>query len=134
MPPLLTSKKFKIKTAFKHLNINQMFDKIQMILIMKTSISNNRISRLNSYNKNYKIVNQFRQNPRRYVYCFDCKMALRPFTFSKGAILPRVDYEAAVKLEITYIGEVPWIYLTLTSITVPSHGQSFTSCLDLLGY
>ena len=27
--------------------INQMFDKIQMILMIKTSISNNRISRLN---------------------------------------------------------------------------------------
>ena len=29
------------------MNINQKFDKIQMILMMKTSISNNRISRLN---------------------------------------------------------------------------------------
>ena len=29
------------------LNIDQMFDKIQMISMMKTSISNNRISRLN---------------------------------------------------------------------------------------
>ena len=29
---------------FKQININQTFDKIQMILIMKTSISNNRIS------------------------------------------------------------------------------------------
>ena len=32
---------------FKQLNINQMFDKIQMILMIKTSISNNRILRLN---------------------------------------------------------------------------------------
>ena len=32
---------------FKQININQMFDKIQMILMMKTGISNNRISRLN---------------------------------------------------------------------------------------
>ena len=32
---------------FTQININQMFDKIQMILMMKTSISNNRISRLN---------------------------------------------------------------------------------------
>ena len=29
------------------LNIDQMFDEIQMISMMKTSISNNRISRLN---------------------------------------------------------------------------------------
>ena len=34
---------------FKQLNINQIFDKIQMILMMKTSISNNRISRLKKY-------------------------------------------------------------------------------------
>ena len=34
---------------FKQININQMFDKIQMILMMKTSIPNNRISRLNKY-------------------------------------------------------------------------------------
>ena len=33
--------------SFRQLNIKQMFDKIQMILMMKTSISNNRISRLN---------------------------------------------------------------------------------------
>ena len=33
--------------------INQMFDKIQMILMMKTSISNNRISRLN-----YTLINK----------------------------------------------------------------------------
>ena len=32
----------------QQLNINQMFDKIQMILMMKMSISNNRISRLNN--------------------------------------------------------------------------------------
>ena len=32
---------------FKPININQMFDKIQMILMMKTSIWNNRISWLN---------------------------------------------------------------------------------------
>ena len=30
------------------------------------------------------------------------------FTFSRGAILPHVDYRAQVMLEITYIGEVPW--------------------------
>ena len=33
------------------------------------------------------------------IYCFDCKMALKPFTFSNGAILPRVNCGAAVKLE-----------------------------------
>ena len=29
--------------------MNQMFDKIQMILMMRTSISNNRLSRLNNF-------------------------------------------------------------------------------------
>ena len=56
MPPLLTSKKsYDIKShsltinvnLFKQLNVNQMFDKIQMILMMKTSISNNLLSGLN---------------------------------------------------------------------------------------
>ena len=62
---IITSSIVKNTTAFKHLNsdpltininlfkqlnINQMFDKIQMILMMKTSISNNRISRLNNKN------------------------------------------------------------------------------------
>ena len=67
MLPLLTSKKVKDENAFKHLNsvmwysklpliininlfkqinINHMFLKIQMILMMKMSISNNGISRL----------------------------------------------------------------------------------------
>ena len=54
MPSLLTSTKLNIKTAFKHLKIIQqiiqMFDKIQMILMKKSSISNNRISRLNDLN------------------------------------------------------------------------------------
>ena len=31
---------------FKEININQIFDKIQMILMMKTSISNNHLLRL----------------------------------------------------------------------------------------
>ena len=44
---------------FKQLNINQMFDKIQMILMMKTSISNNRMSRLNKMNRlNHVDVNR----------------------------------------------------------------------------
>ena len=58
---LLTSKKVKDKNSLKHLkvtnltininlfkqiNINQMFDKISMILMMITNISNNCISRL----------------------------------------------------------------------------------------
>ena len=33
---------------FKQININQMFDKIQIILMMKMSISNKRIWRLNN--------------------------------------------------------------------------------------
>ena len=37
---------------FKQVNMNQMFEKIQMILMMKMSISNNRISRLNKYRAN----------------------------------------------------------------------------------
>ena len=53
MPPLLTSKN-DIKShpltininLFEQPNINQMFDKIQMILMMKMSISNNHILRL----------------------------------------------------------------------------------------
>ena len=46
-------------------------------------------------------------------------MALIPFAFNNGAILQRVDYGAAIKLEITYIADVPWVYLTLTSISAP---------------
>ena len=42
---------------FKQRNINQMFDKIQMILMMKTSISNNRISRLK---KKYKCLSEMK--------------------------------------------------------------------------
>ena len=54
MPLLLTSKEFKDKTFSYGIkthpltininlaNMNQMFDKIQMILMMKTSISNNQ--------------------------------------------------------------------------------------------
>ena len=61
----------------------------------------------NSYSNNCNIANKFRQNPKQHVYCFDCKIALKPFTFNNDAILPRVDYEAAVKLDITYIGEMP---------------------------
>ena len=51
---------------------------------------------------------------------FDCKMATRPFTPNSSAILARVDYGAAVKLEITYIYEVPLANLTQRSITEPS--------------
>ena len=48
-------------------------------------------------------------------------MALKSSAFNNGAILSRVDFGAAVKLEeITYISEAPWANLTLTSITVPS--------------
>ena len=41
---------------FKQKNINQMFDKIQMILMMKKSISNNRISRLKNTLKSTILV------------------------------------------------------------------------------
>ena len=74
----------------------------------------------NNYNKNYNIANKFRQNPRRHVHCFYCKMAPRPFTFNNGQISQSVNFRAAVKLEITYIDEVPGAYLTLASIKVPS--------------
>ena len=40
-------------------------------------------------------------------FCFECKMALRRFPINNDAILPHVDYGATVRLEITYIGEVP---------------------------
>ena len=53
-----------------------------------------------------KSSTKIRKNPRQQVYCFDCKVALRPFIFNNGSILLRLDYGAAVKLEITYIGEV----------------------------
>ena len=48
MPPLSTSYDIKSHPLtininfFKQININQIFDKIQMILMMKASISNNR--------------------------------------------------------------------------------------------
>ena len=67
-----------------------------------------------SYNENYNIDNKFRQNPRRYVYSFDCKM---PFTFNNGTILPHVDYVATVNLDFVLI-------LFLKSC---SDGKSFTS-------
>ena len=69
-----------------------------------------------SYNKNYNMAKKFLQNPRRHLYCFHCKLALRSFTFNNGAILPYVKYGAAVKLEVSYIGEVPGANLTLASI------------------
>ena len=45
---------------------------------------------------------------------FDCKMAFRPIAFDRRV------YGAAVKLEITYTGEVPRANFTLTSIAAPS--------------
>ena len=64
MPSSLTFTKLNIKTALKHLKLYHMmlkiiqqvilmFDKIKMILMMKTSISNNRISQFNQYIKNF---------------------------------------------------------------------------------
>ena len=41
---------------FKQLNINQLFGKIQMILMMKTNILNNRILRLNKRKRNFHYV------------------------------------------------------------------------------
>lgn len=32
-------------------------------------------------------------------------LALKPFTFNKGEIFPRVEFGVAVKLQITYIGK-----------------------------
>ena len=43
-------------------------------------------------------------------------LALKPFTFNKGEIFPRVEFGVAVKLQITYIGKRHWGNLTLTSI------------------
>ena len=51
---------------FKQLNINQMFDKIQMILMMKTSISSKGISRLNQD----KISNVNTRKNKHYFCCF----------------------------------------------------------------
>ena len=60
---------------FKQLNINQMFDKIQMILMMKTSISNNRMSLLNKVAKKLNkiqahvlsdFINTIKQIPRTF--------------------------------------------------------------------
>ena len=48
------------------------------------------MSNTNSYNKNYNIANKLRQNPRRHVYCFDCKKALRPSITSITA--PSFDF------------------------------------------
>ena len=74
---LLTSKKVKDKNSFKHLkvtnltininlfkqiNINQMFDKIRMILMMITSISNNCISRLKKKNVQIHYTLLFKSN------------------------------------------------------------------------
>ena len=44
--------------------VNQMFEKIQMILIMKESISNNRISRLNETKKKGKETKEFIDWPK----------------------------------------------------------------------
>ena len=45
---------------------------------------------------------------------FDCKMAFRPIAFDSRV------YGAAVKLEITYTGEIPCANFTLASIAAPS--------------
>ena len=54
-----------------------------------------------NYNKNHNIASFFRQNLRQSIFCFDCKVTLRPC-----AILSYVDYGAAVKLEKTNNDEV----------------------------
>ena len=48
---------------FKQININQMFDKIQIILMMKTSILNNRISRFNNKEKVSYLIYGSTSNP-----------------------------------------------------------------------
>ena len=71
-------------------------------------INNNNFEyNTNGYKLNYNIAKKFRQNLRRHACCFDCKMGFRlSFYNNNGAILPRFDYGAAVKLEITYTGEI----------------------------
>ena len=49
----------------------------------------------------------FNKKTRQHIYCFDCKMVLRPFTFNNGAILPRADYGAEIYLEMSNTGVVP---------------------------
>ena len=56
---------------------------------------------ISSYSKNYSIANKFRKNLKWQIYCFDYKTALQPFTCNSGAIFPRIDYGATVKLERT---------------------------------
>ena len=51
-----------IINLLKQININQMLDKIQMVLMMKTSISNNRISRLNKIELTYKMYHDILKN------------------------------------------------------------------------
>ena len=48
------------------------------------------------------------------------KWHLGPFTFDNRTNLTRVDYGAAVKLEITYIDKVACANLTLTFIAAPN--------------
>ena len=41
----------------------------------------------NCYNKYQNIGNKSQQNPRRHVYCLNCRIVLMPFTFNNGEIL-----------------------------------------------
>ena len=62
---------------FKQLNIDQMFYKIQMILMMKTSISNNRILQLDEFFRNTKSSHQ-------ELEVFSCKIIEKQFIFSRA--------------------------------------------------
>ena len=79
----------------------------------KTICPNNNIYLFNvecstdNYSQNYNIGYKLRKNLKRHIYFCYCKIALRPFTFHNGATLQRVNYSAAIKLEITHIDKEP---------------------------
>ena len=70
------------------------------------NISNNN----NNNNINYNI----------YLFNVASLQIATTITFNNSTVLPNVDYRAAVKLEITSIGEVTWAYSMLTSTTAQS--------------
>ena len=65
-----------IRYLFKQSSINQMFDKIQMFLLMKTSISKNRISRLN-YSSPCCFIKLKRQEKKKMYYVSSLLLILR---------------------------------------------------------
>ena len=56
--------------------MNQMFDKIQMILMMKTSIANNRISQLNDI-ENGKSLKCFERRALCFSSYQNCKLKVK---------------------------------------------------------